>query len=777
MVDRLNSQPKRISAPAPPPPVAPLEEQALELPQVVLDASHAVADATLAGPIGAQELPPPPEEELSPPLETGDAQTPGKAPAERKTVHRAAHSHAKHHHGSSLWGDIVHAVEAPVHAVSTGIEDVGKALGKGVSEAGHLAADVAEVPGEVGSFGLGLVSKGLDALGAHGAAQALDDVKKAVDFGDAQLGNFTRGVGDALGDTVTGLATAAAHPVDAVEGVASLAVHPSEIPQVAEALWKQASKGGIAHAAGYIAGNLAPALLSGGSAEGATLAERAASVVGQSDALSAVVDAAKASTLATKGGELLEAARGSALAQGAAEVAKQVGEATALPGKALGKVADRLGVGDALEGLGEKPGLSHLRKAASNLADKKRALNTALDHALGDRAAEVDGTAFGRAVDGRLGFRPHVTHEGRLAELEGHVPASPIGLAQGQDLQGLVDPVKGLSPLKPERLEADGPESAAALRKQELSSRTVGEVGPARRAGAGIPRLGQGDLLEGTAARGGVQPNILADYTGPQFEARLAGPARAIAQEPALSETEKVQRIVRLVHDTAPPNSSPELNALLRDYHEPFLNAKTNISTEDYLNPAVSEAFAKTLNERLTSVERYLGAPGGERAAARAALPEPLRHLDDAQLTRYKGLVSQTLASGQRPLLVDCRGLAALTQMTLQSAGLKSGIVLAKAVIDGPSVGYLEGAEGLTHYYNVVELDGKQIVADAFNPQTAGLDQAELYLRGVSDMNGARTIHFYANDRSPVVIAAQGRAVSRAALAGQTALDAEAARG
>jgi hypothetical protein len=61
-------------------------------------------------------------------------------------------------------------------------------------------------------------------------------------------------------------------------------------------------------------------------------------------------------------------------------------------------------------------------------------------------------------------------------------------------------------------------------------------------------------------------------------------------------------------------------------------------------------------------------------------------------------------------------------------------------------------ARGLSHYYNVVQIDGKQIIADAFNPAASGVELAEALKRGFVDRGGSRRVHYVAGNYGATVL-------------------------
>lgn len=585
--------------------------------------------------------------------------------------------------GRSLWDKVTGAIggffEHAFGAIGDGIKSA-------IGAVGDVAKFTVKAVGKVSTVGLDLAAAGLDAVGADGAAKAVRKVDHAVegayDFVGNQVDGFVHGVGDALGDTVEGVGAVIAHPVETVKGVAHLVTHPQEIATVGKALWAQASEGGFAHALGYVAGNLAPALLSGGSTSGGTVLARLGAVAGESTTLTAVVDGAKASRVVQLAGRAAEAG---------SQVLSKVGETRLVRGAS--EVAGGLKSG-ALKVVKESPlGKLGLPEGASNqlakLKDFRHAFNDRVDTALGKAARRLDDTAAGRGVQRALSEHvpgAPVTAEARLAELRsaalGEAGLDEAGIRVEGEVQGVVK--QGKSGEIREKSAADALENREALSQRELGA--VQERGLRREHEIqGFDR--EGSLLQGTSRTGrGTQPDVLANFNGPLYEERIGKPARAIGTDPSLTAEEKLQRINALVNEHLQGNFTAELDGALQSLHEPFNSESLGhrISTEDYLEAG----------------------------------------------------------------LADCRGFAALQQMALQDAGFKSGIAVSKTVLEDISDdaaragGLVREADGLSHYYNVVEHDGKQIIADAFNPAASGHELAEALARGFVDRDGQRLVHY-----------------------------------
>lgn len=160
-------------------------------------------------------------------------------------------------------------------------------LDAGLGGLGKVADVGLDALGKVNPVTLGsrALAGGLDAVGLDGAAdkvgavgdfvenaydKAGDGIAVATDKVGDQVENFTRGAGDALAGTVQGLGQMAAHPLDTAKGLVFLATHPGQIKEVGKAMWAEASKHGTAGAIGYVAGMVAPMLLTGGASGAAT---------------------------------------------------------------------------------------------------------------------------------------------------------------------------------------------------------------------------------------------------------------------------------------------------------------------------------------------------------------------------------------------------------------------------------------------------------------------------------------------------------------------------
>lgn len=100
-----------------------------------------------------------------------------------------------------------------------------------------------------------------------------------VDVVGKEIHGFCTGLGDAFKGTFDGMSFMIQHPVVAVKGLATMVIHPSQIMIALQAMWLEARRGGWGHAAGYIFGNLAPILFTGGASEGTLIGKVANSAL------------------------------------------------------------------------------------------------------------------------------------------------------------------------------------------------------------------------------------------------------------------------------------------------------------------------------------------------------------------------------------------------------------------------------------------------------------------------------------------------------------------
>lgn len=219
-----------------------------------------------------------------------------------------------------FWGHALDAVHEAGDLAGNAVGLVGEAAHKTISIAGDVVGGGIHLGGEA-------VAYGLDKAGAHASAHAIEAASKALGHGTSE---FADGMGEAIGGMGTGLKETIEHPVHTVKNLAKLATHPKMLAETAKGVWAEARKGGWAHAAGYVVGSVAPALLSGGLGVAGDGAE-AAGVVG---------DAAEGANAVSKVAELSEAAEGA----GAASEVATLGKGASLVAKVGATMAKQEGV-------------------------------------------------------------------------------------------------------------------------------------------------------------------------------------------------------------------------------------------------------------------------------------------------------------------------------------------------------------------------------------------------------------------------------------------------
>ena len=168
-----------------------------------------------------------------------------------------------------------------VGAVGGFFGDIIGGIGKGIKWAADKAGDAVETvvntAGKIVTLPLDLAAAGLDAVGLDGAAGAVREVDQLAEKGVglvAKAGNdFVDGAGAALGDTAEGIAFMVEHPIETVKGLVSLATHPERLVDIGKAMWQNVADRGLAGGAGYIAGNLATMLFTGGAGMGTKLGQ------------------------------------------------------------------------------------------------------------------------------------------------------------------------------------------------------------------------------------------------------------------------------------------------------------------------------------------------------------------------------------------------------------------------------------------------------------------------------------------------------------------------
>ncbi|HEY9722751.1 MAG TPA: hypothetical protein V6D47_12120 [Oscillatoriaceae cyanobacterium] len=273
-----------------------------------------------------------------------------------------------------------------------------------VHEAGHVAGTVVGAAGTIAHKGISLtgdvvggaihlggegIAYGLDHAGMHHSAHAIEAASKALDHVTRE---FADGAGEAIGGIGTGLKETIEHPIKTVKNIARLATHPKLLAETGKAIWKEAKKGGWAHAAGYIAGSVAPVLLSGGVGAVADAGEAAGAVGIAGEAAEGV---------GTAGEVVAETAvigkNASLLAKVGATMAKQEG-VIGSAGKGVLQVADKGGkVMDVVETVANPQKL--VGKVAGKVADH---FFGGASEPVGGAAKEVAEVAEKAPVTGRL---------------------------------------------------------------------------------------------------------------------------------------------------------------------------------------------------------------------------------------------------------------------------------------------------------------------------------------------------------------------------------------
>lgn len=195
-------------------------------------------------------------------------------------------------------GDLVVAELGAVGAVNPlnvlGVQDE---ISSGVSSAlggvrGALNKGVEAYTGAVGD----VLHDGFSAVGLEGVG---DFAQRYTE----EVGNFTQGAIDGTVGLAGGVAQLAIDPAGTAQGLVHLASHPDQLDDVGKALWSEATEHGAAGAAGYLAANLAPTILSGGSTAAGTAANaasKAARVARVAKAADGAADASRLGNLASK---------------------------------------------------------------------------------------------------------------------------------------------------------------------------------------------------------------------------------------------------------------------------------------------------------------------------------------------------------------------------------------------------------------------------------------------------------------------------------------------
>jgi hypothetical protein len=569
---------------------------------------------------------------------------------------------------------------------------IGKAIEKAVGAVGEVAKGALKVAGKVATAPLDLAAAGLGAVGLDGAAKAVKKVDSAVESGynfvGDQVDKFAEGAGAGLGGVVTGLGETIAHPIQTIKGVAHLVAHPEDLPKVGKAIWDEATKGGVSYALGYIAGNLAPALLSGGSTSGGTLTARLGSVLGESRLVTGAATLARTSKVGQAAGKVASVVSKSRVATFARTIPSKLGElkfANTLENVA-GRVTTKIGQAEKIQAIATRfraaRGVIGESSAVKKIGQARQKLVEAQGKVLDKIQAGAE-RVVGRLDDSSLGKRVFEKAEARgLSQVDSpfQAGATPVGVARGsteQRLQGLDNTwdTPDASDLK--ALEKD---SFGAIQKSHSPNSRL------RQRDGGVKPLNNGDRLEGSinlskANGGGGQPNIIANFDAPEFQP-LRQRAEALKGLPAEQRVREAEKLTR-----------------------EFL--KRNTDGDDW------NRLFESINDR-HHPGKTLGASG---------------EID----------IAEYLKNG----VADCRGFAVVHQMVLQEAGISSGLTYAKTFARQGS----QEVAGVSHAFNVYEIGGKQFISDSFNPALSGISAKDAIRLGVQDE--AFTYRFVPSPHSP----------------------------
>lgn len=174
--------------------------------------------------------------------------------------------------GGGFFGSLINGVSSAVGGV---IDVVGHVTDKTLDAVGSVVEAGVHVAGKAVSLPLAGVAKVFEWAGAKGVAKGINKVgngvQKVFDVVGRETHGFAAGVGDAFKGMTDGMKFLIQHPIMAAKGMFNMVRHPSTILTALKAMWAEAREGGWGHAAGYIFGNVAPMLLSGGASEGSWL--------------------------------------------------------------------------------------------------------------------------------------------------------------------------------------------------------------------------------------------------------------------------------------------------------------------------------------------------------------------------------------------------------------------------------------------------------------------------------------------------------------------------
>ncbi|MDB5098174.1 MAG: hypothetical protein JWM80_2595 [Cyanobacteria bacterium RYN_339] len=143
-------------------------------------------------------------------------------------------------------------------------------LGDLVNNSFHFVGTVFEGGVHLAGQGLGAA---LDAAGAHDLAH---DVEGAADGLGQGLGDFADGLGAGVGGMTKGLGEMVKNPVGTLQGIAALVTDGAKRDAMIGNLRDEITGHGLAYGLGYVLGNLAPMVLTGGLGEVSEVANVAA---------------------------------------------------------------------------------------------------------------------------------------------------------------------------------------------------------------------------------------------------------------------------------------------------------------------------------------------------------------------------------------------------------------------------------------------------------------------------------------------------------------------
>lgn len=584
--------------------------------------------------------------------------------------------------GKSLWDRITGGISGMIDGIAGGLGKALKFVTDGVGKVANFAIDVT---GKVATAGLDLTAAALDAFGADGAAKAVREadalVEGAIDAVGDQVQLFAEGVGSAFRDTVVGIGSTIAHPIETVKGIAHLVTHPGEIPKVAKALWDTATEKGAAYAVGYVAGNLLPMVLSGGSSSGGTLGARLGAIAGESRLLGA---AGKALSTA---GEAAAATRVGQVAvkgyQAVARVGGKVRTFTSIPKNFVGKLAAESQVVQKAAGyvrtaataIGESgPGRVAKRLAAA-YEDKVVALNDLIDGGLRKTLGAADHAVYGAEQAAASGARKGVADAARVQRgarelteadrklLEDH--GKTLDEVEEMNRAGLG---KNKDPNQDNLIKANTPEADRALKDLEdkaiARNRKVYDQDPT----ANLEKIGANRVEDGVIYQGarpnGEMPNVRVNYRNPKLQAAMDEAAK-IAADATLSAEQKIKKVTDLIRG--------------KDGQPGLLQAA---STNDATN-AWFDAFngkMKGADFRLVELDDYLKAGIGD--------------------CRHFAITNQTLL---QELEKAIPGLNPRVVYTATFETVENGKALA-----------------VNHAFNVVTIGGEDLVVDSILPHMTG---------------------------------------------------------